>query len=127
MSQTVNSRVIVPSSLSSARRGRTHHTPAGEPAALFHIINSVTIIGFVGADPEQRQARNKNGGKFTRNISHLGAGRRHARGVEENPPPKGVENREASPPPYTPPAPPTTPTHHHTTLPPPHLTPPPPH
>ncbi|PYU82907.1 MAG: hypothetical protein DMG50_09885 [Acidobacteria bacterium] len=36
---------------------------AGEPA-LFHIINSVTIIGFVGADPEQRQARN-NGSKFT--------------------------------------------------------------
>src|SRR5260370_6478015 len=66
MSQTVNSRVIVPSSLSSARRGRTHHTPAGEPAALFHIINSVTIIGFVGADPEQRQARNKNSGRVPR-------------------------------------------------------------
>ena len=27
-------------------------------------LNSVTIIGFVGADPEQRQARN-NGSKFT--------------------------------------------------------------
>jgi len=27
-------------------------------------MNSVTIIGFVGADPEQRQARN-NGSKFT--------------------------------------------------------------
>jgi hypothetical protein len=26
---------------------------AGEPA-LFHIINSVTLVGFVGADPEQR-------------------------------------------------------------------------
>jgi single-stranded DNA-binding protein len=37
---------------------------AGEPA-LFHIINSVTVIGFVGADPEQRQARNNNGSKFT--------------------------------------------------------------
>src|SRR5258708_11368613 len=37
---------------------------AGDPA-LFHIINSVTIIGFVGADPEQRQARNNNGSKFT--------------------------------------------------------------
>jgi single stranded DNA-binding protein len=36
---------------------------SGEPA-LFHIINSVTIVGFVGADPEQRQARN-NGSKFT--------------------------------------------------------------
>ena len=36
---------------------------AGEPA-LFHIINSVTLIGFVGADPEQRQARG-NGSKFT--------------------------------------------------------------
>ena len=29
-------------------------------------LNSVTIIGFVGADPEQRQARNNNNGsKFT--------------------------------------------------------------
>jgi single-stranded DNA-binding protein len=28
-------------------------------------MNSVTIIGFVGADPEQRQARNNNGSKFT--------------------------------------------------------------
>jgi single-stranded DNA-binding protein len=25
----------------------------------------VTVIGFVGADPEQRQARNNNGSKFT--------------------------------------------------------------
>ena len=29
------------------------------------LLNSVTIIGFVGADPEQRQARNNNGSKFT--------------------------------------------------------------
>src|SRR5712692_9756357 len=36
---------------------------AGEPA-LFHMINAVTIVGFVGADPEQPQARN-NGSKFT--------------------------------------------------------------
>jgi len=28
-------------------------------------LNSVTIIGFVGAEPEQRQARNNNGSKFT--------------------------------------------------------------
>ena len=28
-------------------------------------LNSVTIIGFVGADPERRQARNNNGSKFT--------------------------------------------------------------
>jgi single-strand DNA-binding protein len=28
-------------------------------------LNSVTIIGFVGAHPEQRQARNNNGSKFT--------------------------------------------------------------
>src|SRR5260370_34652054 len=28
-------------------------------------LNSVTIIGFVGADPEQRQARNNNGSKVT--------------------------------------------------------------
>ena len=28
-------------------------------------LNSVTIIGFVGADPEQRQARNNHGSKFT--------------------------------------------------------------
>ena len=27
-------------------------------------LNSVSLIGFVGADPEQRQARN-NGAKFT--------------------------------------------------------------
>jgi single-stranded DNA-binding protein len=27
-------------------------------------LNSITIVGFVGADPEQRQARN-NGSKFT--------------------------------------------------------------
>ena len=44
---------------------RTNYTPAGEPATLFHIINSVTILGFVGADPQQRQARNNNGSKFT--------------------------------------------------------------
>jgi len=29
------------------------------------VTYSVTIIGFVGADPEQRQARNHNGSKFT--------------------------------------------------------------
>ena len=28
-------------------------------------LNSVTIIGFVGAEPEQRQARNNNGSKLT--------------------------------------------------------------
>ena len=28
-------------------------------------LNSVSIIGFVGADPEQRQGRNNNGSKFT--------------------------------------------------------------
>ena len=28
-------------------------------------LNSVTIIGFVGADPEQRQARNNNASKLT--------------------------------------------------------------
>src|SRR6266702_256602 len=28
-------------------------------------LNSITIVGFVGADPEQRQARNNNGSKFT--------------------------------------------------------------
>ena len=28
-------------------------------------VYSVTIIGFVGADPEQRQAGNNNGSKFT--------------------------------------------------------------
>ena len=49
--------------MSSAPRGRTQHTSAGE-SALFHIINSVTLIGFVGADPEQRQAKG-NGSKFT--------------------------------------------------------------
>src|SRR6266478_2109873 len=32
---------------------------AGEPA-LFHIISSVRVVGFVGADPEQRQARSNS-------------------------------------------------------------------
>jgi len=35
-------------------------------------LNSVTIIGFVGADPEERQARNNNGGKFTELFLTLG-------------------------------------------------------
>jgi hypothetical protein len=43
--------------------GAEPHDLAEEPA-LFHIINSVTIIGFVGTDPEQRQAKS-NGTKFT--------------------------------------------------------------
>src|SRR5258708_27857913 len=72
-------------------------------------LNSVTIIGFVGADPEQRQARNNNGGKFTRTISHLGAGRRHAAVVEEHRRRMGVEDRGGPPlriPPAAPPKPP---------------------
>jgi single-strand DNA-binding protein len=32
---------------------------------LMSYLNAVTIVGFVGADPEQRQARNNNGSKFT--------------------------------------------------------------
>jgi single-strand DNA-binding protein len=37
----------------------------GRKRRHFHVLlNSVTIVGFVGADPEQRQARN-NGSKFT--------------------------------------------------------------
>src|SRR5258708_6813029 len=59
-------------------------------------LKSVTIIGFVGAAPEQRQARNNNGGKFTRTISHLGAGHRHAEVVEEHRRRMGLENRVAS-------------------------------
>jgi len=59
-------------------------------------LNSVTSIGFVGADPEQRQARNNNGGKFTRTISHLGAGRRYAAVVEEHRRRMGVKDRVAS-------------------------------
>jgi len=58
-------------------------------------LNSVTIIGFVGADPEQRQARNNNGGKFTRTISHLGVGRRHAEVVEQHRRRMGLEDRVA--------------------------------
>jgi hypothetical protein len=49
------------------RTASTHRGSAirqiGEPA-LFHIINSVTLVGFVGSDPEQRQAKG-NGSKFT--------------------------------------------------------------
>jgi single-strand DNA-binding protein len=37
---------------------------AGEPAALFHVINHVQLIGFLGKDPEKRQARG-NGTNFT--------------------------------------------------------------
>src|SRR5260370_42507064 len=59
-------------------------------------LNSVTSIGFAGADPEQRQARNNNGGKFTRTISHLGAGRRYAAVVEEHRRRMGVKDRVAS-------------------------------
>src|SRR5260370_17702308 len=40
-------------------------------------LNSVTIIGFVGADPEQRQARNNNGAKTTQTIPHHGEDRSH--------------------------------------------------
>jgi len=36
---------------------------AGEPA-LFHIINHVQLIGFLGKDPEKRQVRG-NGANFT--------------------------------------------------------------
>jgi single stranded DNA-binding protein len=38
----------------------------GQKKEIFFMscLNSVTIVGFVGADPEQRQARN-NGAKFT--------------------------------------------------------------
>jgi len=35
----------------------------GEKAVMSY-LNSVSLIGFVGSDPEQRQARN-NGAKFT--------------------------------------------------------------
>src|SRR5260370_26992320 len=59
-------------------------------------LSAVAIIGFVGADPEQRQARNNNGGKFTRTISHLGVGRRHAEVVEQHRRRMGLEDRVAS-------------------------------
>jgi hypothetical protein len=36
---------------------------AGE-SALFHVMHSVTLVGFVGADPEQPQV-GSNGSKFT--------------------------------------------------------------
>jgi len=53
-------------------------------------MNSVTIVGFVGADPEQRQARNNNGSKFNSSL------RRHAAVVEEHRRRVGVEDRVAS-------------------------------
>ena len=37
-------------------------------------LNSVTIVGFVGADPEQRQARNN--GSITRAIPAVNSGLR---------------------------------------------------
>jgi len=51
-------------------------------------LNSVTIVGFVGAEPEQRQARN-NGSKFTVLPSlHNAPGKRRRR--------MGLESRVAS-------------------------------
>src|SRR6266478_3678363 len=52
-------------------------------------LNSVTIVGFVGADPEQRQARN-NGSKFTVSF------RRHATLLEKRRRRMGLESRVAS-------------------------------
>jgi len=53
-------------------------------------LDLLTIIGFVGADPEQRQARNNNGSKYDVSC------RRHAAVVEEHRRRIGVENRMAS-------------------------------
>jgi single-stranded DNA-binding protein len=36
----------------------------GENSVMAY-LNSITLVGFVGSDPEQRQARNNNGSKFT--------------------------------------------------------------
>jgi len=51
--------------LGSAPGGTEPNDRSGGKPALFHIMNSVTIIGFAGADSEQRQARNNNGSKFS--------------------------------------------------------------
>ena len=52
-------------------------------------LNSVTIVGFVGADPEQRQARN-NGSKFHRSF------RRDTTLLEKRRRRMGLESRVAS-------------------------------
>ena len=49
---------------------------AGEPA-LFHIINSIQIIGFVGQDPERRQAKG-NAASYTVSRSHAAVLERHS-------------------------------------------------
>src|SRR5229473_1469706 len=60
-----------PSHKAAARFGSRSHSTCvpqengAEKGDIFmSYLNSVTIVGFVGADPEQRQARN-NGSKFT--------------------------------------------------------------
>ena len=62
----------VPSDKAAARFGSRSHSLLGAPRKwgkkkekIQLCLTSVTIIGFVGADPEQRQARNNNGSKFT--------------------------------------------------------------
>jgi len=51
---------------SSSPRFRVPQENGAEKGEKFmSYLNSVTIMGFVGADPEQRQARNNNGSKFT--------------------------------------------------------------
>jgi hypothetical protein len=62
-----------PSHKAAARFGSSGLSLLGAPGKwgkkkgekFMSYLNSVTIIGFVGADPEQRQARNNNGSKFT--------------------------------------------------------------
>src|SRR5438552_5686928 len=64
----------VPSDKAAAHFGSRSHSLLGAPRKwgkkkekIQSWLTPVTLVGFVGADPEQRQARN-NGSKFTRSF-----------------------------------------------------------
>ena len=65
--------IWVPSHKAAARFGSRSHSPLGGPKkmgqekgenSVMAYLNSITLVGFVGSDPEQRQAKG-NGSKFT--------------------------------------------------------------
>jgi hypothetical protein len=65
--------IWVPFHKAAARIGSRSHSPVGGPKKMGHekeensvmaYLNSITLVGFVGSDPKQRQAKG-NGSKFT--------------------------------------------------------------